>query len=109
MMAVMLVPDMTAAAAQSHRRQFEIGDAGRDVQPGLALHADRLQRIGVRRAADQKIAAAADADRGVGADAAVIAGEFAAPNLEAGAFTAQDSRVCPVTPRSRPRRWMVAR
>ena len=60
--------------------QLDAGDAGRDVQPGLALHADRLQRVGVRRPADQKVAAETDADRSIGADAAVIARELAAPD-----------------------------
>ena len=60
------------------RLQLDIGYPGRDVQSGLALHADGLQRIGIRRAADQKIAAAADADGSVGADATVVAREIAA-------------------------------
>ena len=76
---VMLVK-VPAAMSDPDRLQLEIGDAGRDVQSGLALHADRLQRVGIRRAADQEIAAAADADRRIGADAAIIAGEFAAPD-----------------------------
>ena len=45
---------------------------------GLALHAERLQRDGVARAADQRIGADADADRGARRAAAVIAGEIAA-------------------------------
>src|SRR5882724_893161 len=61
------------------RLQFDIGDAGSDIQPGLALHADGLQRIGILRPADQKVAAA-DPDRRVGADATVIASEIAASN-----------------------------
>jgi hypothetical protein len=68
------------AMRELDRLQFDIGDAGSDIQPGLALHADRLQRIGVLRPADQKIAAAADPDRCVGADATVIAREIAASN-----------------------------
>src|ERR1700722_9136073 len=79
--AVMVVAVMMvtiAAMREPHRLQFDVGHAGRDVEPGLALHADRLQRVGILRTADQEIAAAADPDRGVGADAAVIAGEIAA-------------------------------
>jgi hypothetical protein len=58
--------------------QFDIGDAGRDIQPGLALHADRLQRVGMLRTADQKIAAETDANGSVGADPAIIARKLAA-------------------------------
>ena len=64
---------------EDDRLEFETRDAGRDIQPGLALHADRLQRVGIGRTADQEIAAAADSDRGIGANAAIAAGEFAAP------------------------------
>ena len=60
------------------RLQLDIGYPGRDVQSGLALHADGLQRIGIRRAADQKIAAETDADGSIGADATVVAREIAA-------------------------------
>src|SRR5579859_6492244 len=73
--AVMMMP--AAAMTEANRLELDAGDAGRDVQPGLALHADRLQRIGIAGTADQKIAAAADADRRIGADAAIGAGEFA--------------------------------
>src|ERR1700730_2615080 len=78
--AVMVMPVMMMARTEPDRLQFDPGDAGRDVQPGLALHADRLQRVGIVRAGDQKIAAAADPDRRIGADAAVIAREIAAPD-----------------------------
>src|SRR2546429_8536538 len=74
-MPAMVVPARTVA---DERLQLEIGDAGGDGQPGLALQADRLQRVGVGGATDQEITAAADPDRPVGADAAVITGEFAA-------------------------------
>src|SRR6266704_1717117 len=76
---VMHVPTRTALR-KPDRLQFDIGDTGSDIQPGLALHADRLQRIGILRPADQKVAAAADPDRCVGADATVIAGEISASN-----------------------------
>jgi hypothetical protein len=62
----------------SDRRELEIGHPGRDVQAGLSLHADRLQHIGVGRAANQEIAAAANAHRRIGADAAVRTGKLAA-------------------------------
>src|SRR6185437_3013608 len=78
MMMVVVPVVMAPVRTGSHRLEVETGDAGRDVQSGLALQADRLQRVGIGRTADQEIAAAADADRGVGADAAIAAGEFAA-------------------------------
>ena len=78
--AATVMPAMVAAArGEFDRLQLEACDAGRDVQPGLALHAERLQRVGVGGTANQEVAAAADADRGNGADAAIAAGEFAAP------------------------------
>src|SRR5258705_13415207 len=72
--------DMPARTAMGDpdRLQLDIGYPGRDVQSGLALHADGLQRIGIRRAADQKIAAETDADGSVGSDATVVAREIAA-------------------------------
>src|ERR1700730_15738406 len=73
------MPAMSARHEQNGL-QLDIRYPGRDVQPGLALHADGLQRIGIRRTADQKIAAETDPDRGVGADTAVIAREIAAAN-----------------------------
>ena len=48
---------------EPNRLQVDIRYAGRDVQAGLALQADRLQRVGILRTADQEIAAAADTDR----------------------------------------------
>src|ERR1700761_5142938 len=69
---VMMVPTRT----ERHRLEIEAGDARRDIQSGLTLQADRLQRVGIGRTADQEIAAAADADRDVGADTAIAAGEF---------------------------------
>src|SRR6201996_8447803 len=66
-----------AAMAEGDRLELDAGDAGRDIQSGLALHADRLQRIGIARTADQEVAAPAAADRRIGADAAIGAGEFA--------------------------------
>src|ERR1700761_5184353 len=74
MMMEAMVPMMHADIG---RLEVETGNAGRDVQAGLALHADRLQRIGVARTTDQEVAAAADADRGVGANAAIAAGKRA--------------------------------
>src|ERR1700742_86521 len=66
-----------AAMAEADRLELDAGNARRDIQSGLALHADRLQRIGVARTADQEVTAAADADRRIGADPAIGAGEFA--------------------------------
>src|SRR5689334_24818891 len=65
-MPAMVVPARTVAVV---RLQLEAGDTGGDIQPFLALHAKRLQRVGVGRTADQEVAAAADADRCIGADA----------------------------------------
>jgi hypothetical protein len=73
MTAVLTMADVMAAAPERHRRQFKIGNSCCDVKAGLTLHADRLQRVGILRTPDQKITAAAYADRGVGADTAVIA------------------------------------
>src|SRR5215468_6458852 len=53
------VPAWTAPAVPE-RLQLKPGDAGRDVEPGLALDAERLQRVGIAEAPDQEIAAAAD-------------------------------------------------
>src|ERR1035437_2129688 len=78
--AVMAMPvsvPAIAAMRELDRLQFDIGYSGRDVQPGLALHADRLQRVGILRPPDQEVAAEPHPDRCVGADAAVIAGEIA--------------------------------
>src|ERR1700730_3587539 len=77
----MLVPKPARTTVpKPERLQLDIGNSGGDVQPGLALHTNGLQRVGILRTADQKIAAAADPDRSVGADAAVIAGKIAASN-----------------------------
>ena len=79
MMMPVLMP-MGRTARVPDRLQFEAGDAGGDVQAGLALHADRLQRVGILRSADQKITAAADTHGSIGAEAAIRAGEIAAPD-----------------------------
>ena len=79
-MAPVMMADVMTATPEYHRRQFEVGNSRRDIEPGLALHANRLQRVGIRRTADQKIAAEADAHGRIGADPAVITGEIAAPN-----------------------------
>src|SRR6202048_229284 len=66
------------AAREPDLLQFEAGDAGGDVQPGLALHADRLQRVGFLRPANKKMPPPADTHGSIGADAAITAGELAA-------------------------------
>ena len=71
----MIVPSPTSGPV---RLQLDVGDSGRDVQPGLALQADGLQRVSILRTANQEVAAAADFDRGIGADAAIVAGKLAA-------------------------------
>src|ERR1700730_10131080 len=77
MMMPVVVPTMSAMR-ERHRLDFDGGYSGRDVQPGLALHADGLQRVGIGRTTDQKVAAETQPDRGVDADATVIAREIAA-------------------------------
>src|SRR5579871_61351 len=66
-----------AVIAEANRLELDSGNAGGDIQAGLSLHADRLQRVGVARTADQEVTAAADADRRIGADPAVIASKLA--------------------------------
>src|ERR1700761_3920332 len=76
MMTMMVMEVMVPPAATDCRRlEIETGDAGRNVETGLALNADRLQRISIGRSTDQEVAAATDADRGVGANAAVATGQ----------------------------------
>ena len=78
-LAAAVMPAMVVAArtVAIERLQLEAGDTGGDIQPGLALHAKRLQRVGVGRTADQEVAAETYANRSIGADAAVRTGEFA--------------------------------
>src|SRR5258708_21334654 len=78
-MAMPVMPVRTAGP-EPHRLKFDSGDTSGDVQPGVARQADGLQRGKILRTANQEMAAATDADRRVGADAAVIAGEIAASN-----------------------------
>src|ERR1700694_5776674 len=77
----MVVMPAMSAMREPHRLQLDIGYPSRDVQPGLALHADGLQRIGIRWTADKKIAAETDADGSVSADATIVAREIPASNL----------------------------
>src|SRR6266849_6872775 len=57
--------------------QLEAGNAHRDIESGLSLEAQRLQREGILRAAHQRIGVAADHDRGAGSKPAVVAGKIA--------------------------------
>ena len=52
-------------------------DAGGDVKSGLARDAERLQGDGIARAADQRVGAEADANRGAGGAAGIAAGQGA--------------------------------
>src|SRR5437879_866715 len=54
------MPMAVPARIAAERLQLQIGDPGGNVQPGLALHAERLQCVGIGRTTDQEIAAAAD-------------------------------------------------
>ena len=57
MMTVVTV--MPARTVVADRLEIDAGNAGRDVEAGLALHADRLQCIGVVRTAEQEVTAGA--------------------------------------------------
>src|SRR3569623_2055947 len=83
-----------AAVDVANRAQFKVDDATGDVQAGLALQAERLQREGVGRTADQEVAAAAAADRGIVVFARVAAGLLACANLRsrAGSWTTGSGR-----------------
>ena len=75
---------MLAVLARRHhlrRTQIDVGNACGDVEAGLPLQAERLQREGIVRTANQQVAAEADADRSVGANAAEMTGEIAASDL----------------------------
>src|SRR5689334_20871446 len=56
--------------------QLQTLQARGDVESDLALHAERLQRDRVGRAADQHVAAEADADRGRALRAGIVAREI---------------------------------
>ena len=57
------------------RAQFLTRHSGRHIEAGLRLSTNGLQRKGVVGAADHRIGARSDADRGVTLHATVIAGE----------------------------------
>src|SRR5262249_18891271 len=61
--------------------QFERCDADRQIEPGLTLQAQRLQRNRAVRSADQHIGIAAGTDRGARGDPTVIPGEVARTNI----------------------------
>src|SRR5262245_1217547 len=61
------------------RTQFQALKARGDGDADLALHAQRLQRDRIVGAADQHIAADADAERRTALGAGIIAGEIAGP------------------------------
>jgi DNA polymerase-3 subunit alpha len=56
----------------------EADNAAGHIHAGLALQAERLKREGVLRTAPQQVAAAAETERDIAADAAIVAGEVAA-------------------------------
>jgi len=78
MLAMMAVMPAVTARGELHRLKVKTDNAAGHIDTGLALEAQRLKRVGVLRAAPQQIAAAADEERDVAADAAVVAGEIAA-------------------------------
>jgi hypothetical protein len=61
------------------RPKFQACQPGRDTQTDLPLHAERLQRDRIRRAAHQHIAAEPDAERRAALRAGIIAREIARP------------------------------
>ena len=95
-------------ACSPARAKFQALQPGRDVEADLALHAERLQRDRIVGAADQHVAADADANRRAALRAGVIAGEIAGPSRATGAYTPQASADSWVMPRSRPTLRMVA-
>jgi hypothetical protein len=74
---------IAAGADRTHQRllaartQFKRGETCRNVEADLTLHAERLQCERIGGAADQNVAAKADADRGAALRACVVAGEIA--------------------------------
>ena len=77
-MTVMVIMSAVAVTHVPDRHKLDACDSGGDVQSGLALQADGLQPIGILRTTDEEIAAETNPDRRVGADAAIVAGKFAA-------------------------------
>ena len=67
------------AAGYLSRPKFQAFQPGGDAEADLALQAERLQRDRIVGAADQHVAADADADRRAALRAGVIAGEIAGP------------------------------
>src|SRR5215216_2829198 len=68
-----------ATAALTPRPQFQAFQSGSNADADLALHAQGLQRDRIGGAADQHIAADADAEGRTALRADVIAGEVARP------------------------------
>src|ERR1041385_8185409 len=68
-----------AKAALTARTQFQALESGGDGNADLALHAERLQRDRIVGAADQYVAADADAERRAALRAGVVAGQIAQP------------------------------
>src|ERR1700761_2472669 len=61
------------------RPQFQALQARSDAETDIALDAQRLQRDGFVRAADQDIGAETEADGGAAVDTGIVAGEIALP------------------------------
>src|SRR5450755_2993738 len=71
------LPCCTQPGRLPHPLQVDLGDAGRDVDAGLALNRQRLQFDGAVRPADQDICSDARADRRLHGSASVGAGKRA--------------------------------
>ena len=61
--------------------QADRSDAGRDIEPGIAFEADRLQRNRAVGAADQHIGADPDADRGARGGTSEVSGKRARSHI----------------------------
>src|ERR1700759_3662649 len=65
------------SAALSSRPQLQAFQSGRDTEADLTLHADRLQRDRIVRAAEQHVTADPDAERRTAVRAGVVARKIA--------------------------------
>src|SRR6266567_4867266 len=72
--AMMASPEVTQTGTRA--AQLEAGNAYRDIESGLSLQAQRLQREGILRPAHQRVGVAPYDDRGAGSEAAIAPGEI---------------------------------
>src|SRR5450759_3014222 len=79
-------------AALPSRPKFQAFQPGRETNADLALHAERLQRDRIRRAAHQHVAADPDPERRAALRAGVVAREIAGPEPRDGGIDAPGQR-----------------